>query len=240
MNTPDHNLPIDDELLFDLLVDDELQEEERRQLLVRLDDTLGGWRRCALAFLEAQCLKRELRHFVRPSANELPRCAGKDRPRRRWHLGTLLAMAASFFVALGLGVLLQDALRSGDLRPDRQFQLVDTSQEPTGPAQPARPGVDGQTGQQPWQMVTLTLDKDPDGTERVIRVPAIESDKLDARWLDADRSAIPPNLREALERSGYEIRQSRQLLPLRMDDGRRVVFPLDEVDIHYADDPAYQ
>ena len=45
---------------FDRLADDELSEEERRELLGRLDDEPGGWRRVALAFLESQCWKQSL------------------------------------------------------------------------------------------------------------------------------------------------------------------------------------
>jgi hypothetical protein len=48
MNTPD------DAIAIDRLIDGELDEHERRELLRRLDTTPDGWRRCALAFLEAQ------------------------------------------------------------------------------------------------------------------------------------------------------------------------------------------
>jgi hypothetical protein len=48
MNTPD------DAIAIDRLIDGELDENERRELLRRLDTTPDGWRRCALAFLEAQ------------------------------------------------------------------------------------------------------------------------------------------------------------------------------------------
>ena len=50
----------DDDIRFDRLVDGELSAEEYRTLLAALDDEPGGWRRCALAFLEAQSLGREL------------------------------------------------------------------------------------------------------------------------------------------------------------------------------------
>jgi len=50
-----------DARLFDRLADGELDEAGRRALLSRLDDIPGGWRRCALAFLEAQAWRSELR-----------------------------------------------------------------------------------------------------------------------------------------------------------------------------------
>ncbi len=42
-------------ILLDLLVDGELSESERRELLLRLDHIPDGWRQCAIAFLESQC-----------------------------------------------------------------------------------------------------------------------------------------------------------------------------------------
>lgn len=53
MSTPDRKPEIHDEL-FDRLVDGELSEAERHELLKRLDESPQNWRRCALAFLEAQ------------------------------------------------------------------------------------------------------------------------------------------------------------------------------------------
>ena len=38
----------DEDRLFDLLVDGELDEARRRELLAKLDHTPGGWRSCAL------------------------------------------------------------------------------------------------------------------------------------------------------------------------------------------------
>src|SRR5258708_3997103 len=50
-----------DERLFDRLADGELDTAARRALLSRLDDVPGGWRLCALAFLESQAWRSEMR-----------------------------------------------------------------------------------------------------------------------------------------------------------------------------------
>ncbi len=50
----------DDRRVLDRLVDGELGVDERRELLAALDDEPGGWRRCALAFLEAQAWRWQL------------------------------------------------------------------------------------------------------------------------------------------------------------------------------------
>ncbi len=120
-----------DDARFDRLVDDELSEEERRQLLGRLDDEPGGWRRCALAFLEAQCWRQALGGLpnVRDSLSAVFQSAAKDAdetsalqgetpslpfetPRRAAWLGrlkVLSAMAASFLAAMWLGTVAQRA-----------------------------------------------------------------------------------------------------------------------------------
>ncbi|MBO7707876.1 MAG: hypothetical protein J6S42_04280 [Thermoguttaceae bacterium] len=56
--TEENRGPLTEEDLFrlELLADGELDEESRRDLLERLDRTADGWRQCALAFLQAQCL----------------------------------------------------------------------------------------------------------------------------------------------------------------------------------------
>jgi len=54
-----------DQRLLDMLVDGELADDQRRELLVRLNETPDGWRRCALAFLEAQSWRREMGVVVR-------------------------------------------------------------------------------------------------------------------------------------------------------------------------------
>lgn len=46
--------PDDEASRFDRLVDGELTPEEYRELITSLDHTPDGWKRCALAFLEAQ------------------------------------------------------------------------------------------------------------------------------------------------------------------------------------------
>ncbi|MBN2295099.1 MAG: hypothetical protein JXM70_21905, partial [Pirellulales bacterium] len=117
MSHDDKNIDtaIDDHEI-DLLVDGELDEERRRKLLTDLDVNPGGWRRCALAFLESQCWRQSCASFgedmaSRPaSAEKKPRPLTEksgDRTRRRpgavaRAVGALLAMSACFFFGAGL------------------------------------------------------------------------------------------------------------------------------------------
>src|SRR4051794_31390065 len=100
--------------LLDRLVDGELSGSERRQLLQSFDNRPEGWRRCALAFLEAQSWREEIGQVARdrvakpkeskPSPSPLPASH-----KLRWGTGaTWLAMAASLLLAFGLGWLQRD------------------------------------------------------------------------------------------------------------------------------------
>ena len=46
---------------LDLLVDGELGENDRRELLLRMDRAVDGWRKCALTFIEAQLFRQSFR-----------------------------------------------------------------------------------------------------------------------------------------------------------------------------------
>ena len=68
----------EDELLIERLVDGELSDEEREDLLYRLDEKIDGWRFCALSFLEAQSFRSALKNMTKkkkktPIAARLPR-----------------------------------------------------------------------------------------------------------------------------------------------------------------------
>src|SRR5262249_27157750 len=93
----------------DRLVDGELDAVGRRELLKALDDQPGGWRRCALAFLEAQAWRSDLRGAV---CESLAVTAPLTRPIPRSHsravrVGQAGLIAAALVVAFGAGWLVR-------------------------------------------------------------------------------------------------------------------------------------
>jgi hypothetical protein len=198
-----------DERRLDLLVDGELGEEDRGALLRQLDREPGGWRRCALAFLEAQAWKRELPALLGPPGGPPDRL----QPRRRWwwsrHVGTLLAMAASFLVALALGM--------------RWHGVVTTAATATAA--------------NPWQVVTVAARENGRAAPQTFQLPAIQADRLDQGWFEGLPQPVSPDVLEALRQSGHEVELRRELLPVPMNDGRQLVVPVDQVDIRYVGRP---
>jgi len=271
MNPHEGSLPALDPQTLDLLVDGELPEAERRRLLDGLDGIPGGWRACALAFLEGQCWREQVRAAVRGTpvterAGAASAASGAEqppvpvsrrqaRPRRVWRLGgTVLAMAASFLLAF----VLANSLRSPRevAGTPGEGQLAETFAggpeagalvEPGGASGPGEAGTKALPSRSPeglsppWHMVTVTLPGDQQGAKRTIRLPAVEADRIDDSWFGPDSETMPAEVRAALEQSGYRVRGfHRQLVPLPTDDGRRLVVPVDQVELHYVGNPSYQ
>ena len=59
---------------IDRLVDGELSETERRELLLRFDARGDSWRRLALAFIEIQVWGLEFKAMRSAAATAIPRC----------------------------------------------------------------------------------------------------------------------------------------------------------------------
>jgi hypothetical protein len=261
---------------FDRLVDGEMSEEERKNLLASLDNEPGGWRHCALAFLEAQCWKDTLGGLAAnameqaetttlPSVSPLSSLGRRGRTHWSVHLRTAMAMAACFLAALLLGSLLprgrfspvtgpsasdtanQVASNNPDAATSTQKIPANRSDSLTGrsgrSANPAdalasqtpvgKAGVDG-----PWRMVTLGP-SDGQETAAGLRLPAVERQNVDEAWLRNMPSAIPDEVLQALNRTGHQVQQRRELVPVPMKDGRRLVVPVDQVDVHYIGNGPY-
>jgi hypothetical protein len=220
-----------DQRMLDLLVDGELPDAQRRGLLNALEREPGGWRRCALAFLEAQCWGRELRTMTRDPAAASP--VIHARPRHWWILssgGAMLALAASVFLAFGLGLGTHALLTPGAGEP-RFHDLAGGSASGFGTA---RPGLksDGNN-------VTLVVDG-PDGAPSPVKLPLVDQRQLEAGWPWNRPSPLPADVLQALERMGNQVRQQRELVPYQLEDGRRVVVPVDRIEVQPVNMRAYE
>jgi hypothetical protein len=236
---------------LDRLVDGELGEAERRELLLRLEHEPDGWRRCALAFLESQCWGEALHGLARgdvertaaggAAGTEAP--YGSRRPSPWLHrLTTGLAMAATFLLALMIGWQYgpHSSQRIGPAVDDMANGAALQAPSPVA-SQDARPPQATQgprTSANPWQMVTVSVPGAKPGQNQSIQLPAIELNPSDNSWLGSIPS-LPQDVLEALERTGHQVRQSRQLLPMRLKDGRRVVVPMDQIEVHYVGGQGY-
>jgi hypothetical protein len=237
-----------DDPRFDRLVDGELGEEERRELLSGLDGEPGGWRRCALAFLESQCWQQTFGRMARESAADETPARPIRASRARWsgHLGTLLAMAACFLVAFWVGSRVQQMRRDQLMAPagmtGELARAVPAQSIPILSPQPDRSlarTMSAAPGSGPWRMVTVAGPAGPASAGSALRVPAVERDRLDPQWLRSLPPAIPDDVMQALDRTGHRIEQHRELVPVPLQDGRQLVMPVDQVKVHYVGNGTY-
>lgn len=226
----------DDQRQLDLLIDGELSEDERRALLMRLENEPEGWRRCALAFLEAQAWKSSLRTRspvtpsrpanVQASPNQVPNVEPQSARHHRaiWLArlgnGASYALAAALLVALGvgLGLPLHSESRHSDNASVRLAGAGSRNQHPTPVG----------------QRMTLV-----DQSGRAVELPLFEQGDAAAILFDRP-SALSGDTIRRLERLGHGVRQQRQFLHLYTDDGRPVVVPIDEVEVSPTDAGLYQ
>jgi hypothetical protein len=246
-----HHEPHDD-ARFDRLVDGELSSTDYQALLASLDDEPGGWRRCALSFLEAQALQQELgglRHEASAPLPESPMVGQSQPPRHIGYPLMALAMAASFLVAFGLGMAIR---RDGGLgSAGGASQIVKIDEQPSRGKPNSEALASGDrgadsgnsrsplAGDRPVGNVTLVVDGSEPAHQQRVEVPLYNADQLGQDYLTIDQSALTPELREMLERQGHEIRRYRRLVPVRLQNGEQAVFPMEEVEIVPVRGPAF-
>jgi hypothetical protein len=241
--------------LLDLLVDGELDAARRRELLLTLEATPGGWRQCALAFLEAQAWSSDLRGAAddpveRKHASH--KVAGVGRmPIHRLRNWSLLAscLACAFFARWIVRPtppvpVAEDPVALAPNPVDRQQVAVTSpvadSPNPAGKIEETDQDLQAIASEPerdpPGVRVTgiLTLKFDDHGQEREMRFPVIDAAGIDVRqWLE-QASSLNPSAVQALERRGHKVESQRQLVTVNLNDGRKLLMPVDQVDVHFA------
>jgi hypothetical protein len=232
-----------DDVLIDRLVDGELSADERQQLLAGLDAQPDGWRRCALAFLEAQTWRSEMRRIVPPVAAA---GAGKDciaspqstttapHPPRGWtrYSGAWLAVAAALMVAFGLG----RQLGVGE-RTDLHNVQVAEAQKSTATSSKAADERQAATG----DAVTLVVN-DHRGVAHRVQVPLVEGRRLGEEFTETPNWSSSPELARRLDEQGLGLTAVRRYAPLYFEQhNQRIPFivPVDDAVVTPVNRPVY-
>ena len=239
----DFNFNAEDRRRIDLLVDGELPSDQRRELLNRFEHEPAGWRHCALAFLEAQSWRGDLSALLKEPAPEQPAPAVSQpvvsrplaparSPAGSGWLVPFYTLAAALLVAVGIGLGWRFNPRTpgGSSAIDQFAGSHGGSTFNVGgraPVESRRP--------QSWGNVNLVVDPRGNRADSQVQVPVVEGQELDNRWLREQPEAVPGDVVRALEQMGNRVHQQRRLVPFRLDDGRNVVVPVDQVDVQPVD-----
>lgn len=206
---------------IDRLVDGELGKREYRALLTLLDGEPDGWRRCAMAFLEAQALHIELPEICRATRTLSPTAVRASRQSNAIvrSLSWVLAAAASLLLAFSLGW----SVRSSRHNATPSVPVMAAAQ----PDVIAPQSQDVAAAEVPGQA--------SDAGSNLASAPFEEPSAAGA--FD-DTGVVPPDVQWALERLGYAILRDRQWAPLESGGGR-VFVPLEKVEIRPVSADAY-
>lgn len=231
----------ENETWIDLLVDGELDDGRRRELLLALEASPDGWRRCALAFLEAQTWGQALRARpleLAPPAVVVP-AATPARVVRRPAWGALLTLAASVALAFAAGHWWRGATPAGSQRSEDS--LVGRSAPAPAPSTSVTPAADAAPALDGAQLVSLEL-ADVQGRERhTVQLPVFDEARGRDAWLaQAEATGPSPDVLAELERLGHQVKERRQLVPVRLGDGRELIVPVKEVEVQLKGAPVYQ
>jgi hypothetical protein len=255
MTEPDPRTPLDPDFI-DRLVDAALAPAQLRAAIERLDREPDGWKRCALAFLEAQCWREAFRALDEPVPTPLgiasrpwPPATGRAVPRNgRWRRGVRAAALAAAAFALGWLVHApRSSSPAGPAAPPPVLAVASGQDNPEPP--PGTPGVVGP----PRPTVALARrprdDRSPpypsEGVVAVARlrigpegdsaeVPLLAGPGIDAEWLRDQPPPLTEHGQALWRRRGYEVDQRRRIITATLDDGRLVTVPIDQVEFRYT------
>ncbi len=203
------------ELEIQRCVDGELSDDQQRALLTRLEGTPDGWRMLALAFVENQVWGDGCRAIVGAiPAQTAIGAQGPVRSMARW-----LAAAAAVVVAVGVGFAAGQHWDSGQTGP-----LV--AGAGAGPGDTARgdPPV-------PRPVMNLEFVSDED-SQPDMTIPVFDRHDLGPEYWD-EPEIVPADVRQALFRRGYDVRQQREFVSIPLSDGRQIAVPVDTVLMSY-------
>jgi hypothetical protein len=230
---------------IDRLVDGELNDAERRALLRSFDARPDGWRRCALAFLEAQSWGRTFQAMARegePAKAEgergrrgegeslAPRIApsplpplSPSRKTASRQSGRFFALAASVAAAFAFGWLLPDA--RGPSEPLAGPTAKVAEQAPSERSASPAPRFD-----EPFEnAVRMVVDEGRNQAPRTVEVPLVEGRHFD-RLSDWEGPwSIPQRVFEHLEQLGHRVERRRRYAPVELKDGRRMIVPVEDL-----------
>jgi hypothetical protein len=228
---------------FDRLVDGSLTFEERKALLARINAEPDGWRRCALAFLEAQAWREAIGTMTAPPSRSSRPLRERPRASARSLLFPITLAASLIFASFLLGRL---TVGTEAVPQDGVGNLA--SVRPSHPTEGGAPQADGLEavaapshwgdGIQAIGYLSMPMDAHPEAP--VVELPVLTGPGLDDRWLRDQPSFVPDEFRKSWEQLGYEVESQRRLVSVQIDEeGRYLTIPVDEVLFRSKDQMTY-
>jgi hypothetical protein len=244
--------------VIDRIVDGSLEPGELRLALAQLEGETDGWKKCTLAFLEAQCWRDAFRGVEAPAASkpgsrpDAIRSARETFDRRNIGWWRSAAAAGIVAVAFALGWLSRVSDRvepagavhpfsasalmvdkSNDSSSSRE-SVIPVSAAPPGPSRLERRSAADSSPEGPNHIVQAVgqVQFGPEGAGAT--VPILAGPGINVDWLNTQPPPLSESEQVLLQRHGYQVDQRRRLLVGTLADGRRVSVPIDQVEIRFT------
>jgi hypothetical protein len=250
------NNPLDDRFI-DQIVDGVLTPAELRAVIGRLDREPDGWKRCALAFLEAHCWRESLRALGQAAPLSIesrllpftPAIPSRTWGNRRWLRGSIAAGFAAAFFAMGW---VGHEARSLPNSSQGSMVRVGTNPNPPGIGSESESPNQTNNGSRPTSRLATWPTREQQflpTIKEVVRsvgrvhignestgadVPILAGPGITEQWLREQPPPLSVHREVALQRKGYHVDQRRRLITTILADGRRVTVPIDQVQIRYT------
>jgi len=212
-----------DDAQLDLLVDGELSDAQRRDVLSRLDAEPGGWRRCALAFSKRRVGGEGMRDMTRQSTAAPTAVAPKSRPAWAPASNDPRHGRPASCWALGLGIAVDNL--AGRQRPTAapipgasQVAEMSPTEESMNPEPSAVPSPSPEPVPEaavPYRYVSVPAQDPVSGKTETIAMPVVPQEYLGEGWPYRLPSVLPERVVRTLEQQGHEVVQQRRLVPFQ-------------------------
>lgn len=240
---------------MDRLVDGELNESERLELLSRLELEPGAWKRCAVTFLEAQMWQSSFRaaRANRDDRTLMPSATSPSGVHHRFVPPVVYAaIAASLLTAFTLGWSLGGRQASSafttemagnatgggkSLAPDGQWESQGAVNRPNESERSGLPEGSASASDS-------ALAKGASSAGRPVNLvgPETSQAKLgnDGKAeKEVARAGLALPVVRAWERRGFHIEKEPQVVSMTTKDGRKVAVPVDAVRLRFIGDRIY-
>ena len=223
-----------DETRLQRLVDGALNEDERREFLVGLEERSEQWREVALAFVEEQIWRCEIAGVrrcddARPS--QTPCAAPATTSRRTWV--AVLALSVSLFAMLAAGFQLGGWQSRSQRIAAPIVDEVGGDENETGTVDSPDPEIQDS----PWRGTDNLASNYrivlPREEGQIVEMPVYEEAQFDTAFWDRVDPVVVEALNKRLSRRGYRADWQTEYLTGRLDDGRQLVVPWRTVSLRY-------
>ena len=235
----------EDKLLVERLVDGEATDEEREKIVYRLDETVDGWRYCALAFLEAQSFRAALRDYSDASEGVVSQNAPRPVLRRSsptiaksWRDRSLSAAVGFLVAAVAIGGLVKfnqpsttPSVPEIPLASNAPSVPGDPTEVPRAP-NPTKTnvGANSKLLSDSISPRTVVLNNPSKGLTNVA-TPCREVNDYDPKTFQLGDSAIPLEVVNHMYNVGGTIDAHRDEYRFPLDDNRVLIVPVDTYDV---------